>query len=328
MITMNKAPGIPIFSHIICKDQIDPTSALAPLPSYESALVSPEMITYDYTKMGYCLYEALQQLSFIQPHIKKLQYVIMPDHLHLLLQIMEPMEHALGKYLSDFKKYVWERGRKRELISQATTCIFESGFNDQFLRRDRNLNTLFSYIRTNPYNLWIRRVRPDFFQKIQHIRICGVECSLYGNLSLLSNPFISSVVVHRSDDEKTLKQKKELWRYRVVNGGVLASAFISPQEKNIFKGAAAYGGRIILITHIPLEEREKPTGQLFHLCENGQLLIISPKIPEGKGEAHPSRGECLFMNAFAEKLSSEKPPSAVKPGLLPAAGCPRRPRVC
>ena len=94
------------------------------------------------------------------------------------------------------------------------------------------------------------------------------------------------------------------------NGGVLVGAFISEAENEIFKGAAKFGGNIILISNKSFEKREKPTGKLFDLCETGQLLIISPKMDFSKlnqaasQKQKISRAECLFMNSFAEKLAA------------------------
>lgn len=288
MVTLGKEDGCPDFSHIVAKN-------------------SPGSQTPDvrcrYHNVGFAIYHVLRDFSKITPKIVILQYVIMPDHVHLLLQIREETARALGEYISVFKRSVFKEALEKGYLPVGSVRVFRSGFNDQFLRSDRNLQTLYDYIRNNPYRLWVRREHPERFRRISGKLLDGIDCNLYGNAHLLANPFLYPVVIHRKDSESELERKKELWRYALANGGVLVGAFISKSEHKIFNGAASYGGRIILISNKTFAEREKPSGKLFELCEAGQLLIISPKMEIPVSEKGISRQECLFMNSFAESLA-------------------------
>ena len=78
---------------------------------------------------------------------------------------------------------------------------------------------------------------------------------------------------------------------------MLVSPFISRAEKEIRKDAEEIGGRFILIAMEPMEERYKPSGNDFILCESGRMLIISANLPN-----ELSRQTCLTMNTLAQSI--------------------------
>lgn len=289
MITMSRIEGIPDFSRIHLK---------------HNPLQKKLDVGVKYYDLGFTIFHQLRDNGFISPKILLRQYIIMPDHIHLLVEITERLDQPLGYYIAIFKRKIYHEAIKEKVLDPLLSkSIFKNGFNDQFLRSDRDLDTIYQYIKENPYRLWIRKEHPEYFQRIRKICIGETVCSLYGNFNLLQNPFIFPVVIHRKDSDEDLAAKKELWRYGLANGRVLVGAFIAKPEKSIFNGAAEYGGKIILISNTTLAEREKPTKMLFELCEKGQLLIISPEMGFPPSEKGVSRRECLLMNSFAESLA-------------------------
>lgn len=296
LITMNKTAEYPDFSK---------------LKLNESETAKEKRIGVKYKDLGFAIFNELEKFNEQNDNLSINQYIIMPDHIHLLIEINKELDQPLGNYIAILKRRIYLEAEQRGLTIPGSKSLFEKGFNDQFLRHDRNLDKLYKYIQTNPYRLWIRRVHPDYFKRINEAFLCEINCSLYGNLNLLENPFIFPVIIHRSDSGKELEKKKEFWRYVALNGGVLASPFISPAEKEIFEGAAKHGCKLILISNKAFAQREKPTGKLFELCEKGQLLIISPQMDCTISEKGISRKECLFMNSLAEKLSAFKNKSGI-----------------
>lgn len=286
MVTVNKANGLPPFSRLT-----------------DTSTETKEKIGVKHYDLGFVIYHALKSFKTICPHIEIMQYVIMPDHLHVLMRIMKPLDAPLGNFIAIFKRKVFLEAEKTSVPLNGSRSIFEPGFNDQFLRWDRNLNVIYNYIRQNPLRLWKIKQDPLYFSRISDKTIDGRHCSLYGNLNLLTNPFISEVIIHRKDTPEELARKKELWRYILANGGVLVGAFIADAEKEIFRGASGYGGKIILVSNRGLEKREKPAGELFSLCSKGQLLIIAPELTVPPSEKGITRAECLQLNAFAERLA-------------------------
>lgn len=130
--------------------------------------------------------------------------------------------------------------------------VFETGFNDQILRKSRSLNVLYRYIRENPYRLAIRRAHPNYFYRSYRLTINDIPCRAYGNIQLLNNPFKDQVVVHRADTDAIFERNKSAWIYTAANGGVLISPFISRREKDVRNEADMAGGRFILIAEPPI----------------------------------------------------------------------------
>lgn len=179
--------------------------------------------------------------------LRVLQYIIMPDHLHLLLRVMEYLDDPLGVHISKLKIKSLQMARASGIYAQS---IFEKNFHDRFLRKDHSLDVIFRYIRQNPYRLLVRRLYPDY------------------------------------------------WMYAAANGGVLVSPFISGKEKEIRDNAEAEGSKIILISNEAFGERYKPGGKNFQMCEEGRMLIVSPRqtLPG-------SRNTYLLLNSLAEWLA-------------------------
>lgn len=259
----------------------------------------------DYSKVGYLIFEDLKGFDQLCEKIKIRQYVIMPDHLHILLEIVEELETELGRYLALFKKNLFEKALARNLVPAEAKTLFEYGFNDQFLERKRSLDKLYRYIKKNPYWWWMRSEKPEFFNKVNDFDVEGVKCSLYGNVALLDNPFIYPVIVHRKDfsNPEVMRKNRETWKYGILNGGVLAGGFANKPEKEILEYAIKNDGKIILLQKKAFGKRQKPGEKWLELCCKGNLLIISPDLDLYLSENREYEEECHFMNKLAEKMA-------------------------
>lgn len=232
------------------------------------------------------------------PEIQILDYVIMPNHLHVLLRVDRPMKRHLGDVIQAIKSASTSRIRK--ITDNPLQIVFEDGFHDRIITSPDQLETVRKYIKANPLRLAVRKAHPEFFRRINNLLTGDKRYQAYGNFQLLDCPFKEQVVVHRADTEEKRKRNHDLWLYTAANGGVLVSPFISPAEKAIREEADEAGGRFILIINEPMGERYKPFGRDFELCEEGRLLIISAGITGAL-----TRQSCLFMNSLAQKLSVE-----------------------
>lgn len=279
MITINKAPLVKAFGTLEGDCSLPPDQK-------GSSFVSA-------SEIGLAVKIAIRQFSIIEPNIRILQYSLMPDHLHLLLFVEIPTEEILGRIIARFKVSV-ER-------AVGFKGVFAKGFNDQILKPSRSLDVLYRYLRENPRRLAVRRAHPEFFRRVNALRIEEKIYQAYGNFQLLDCPFKEQVVIHRADSPETRRRNRERWLYTASNGGVLVSPFISQAEKAIRAEAEEAGGRFVLITNEPMGERYKPCARDFDLCEAGRLLILSAKLP---GDL--SRQTCLAMNALAATLAGRQ----------------------
>ena len=248
------------------------------------------------TPLGQIILNALKTLPIDFPIIQLYQFCVMPDHVHILLRVLERSEMHIGFYVTKLK------GKVRENYSQLTgkeltsEDIFKPNYCDKPLTRRRSLDTLFRYIRENPHRLAMRRQYPQFFQRARNIQIDERQYEAYGNLFLLRNPDKEAVKISRKDSPEAVTDKTARWLNEAARGTVLVSPFISPKEKEIRAQAEAGGASIILITHEAFSERFKPSEHDFALSCAGRLLIISLGLPV---KTPLSRDICQQMNTLA-----------------------------
>ncbi|MBD5163781.1 MAG: hypothetical protein HDT09_03680 [Bacteroidales bacterium] len=278
MLTLTKNPEAPTFG-TLCRDKQKPYNDPSAVHTYLSTL-------------GSIVLNAIKNIASVIPDSRLLQYVIMPDHVHILLQIQKRLEQPLGYYIAHWKR--------SPLFPKFSFPIFTQGFNDRILRTDRSLDHIYNYIRQNPYRLIIRREHPDFFSHVRQLTLGTRKFEAYGNLFLLKNPFKAQVIVHRSDTDQQHAQNKNRWVYVAANGGVLVSPFISKREKEIRQVAEEVGGKLIVI-HSNLGERFKPSEHDSDLCLKGHLLILAPAE---RTNDKLSREVCLTLNKFANEISN------------------------
>lgn len=283
----------------ICKDPICP-----PFSHLQWSELTKDGVRVKYSDIGFIIWNGIKELVKIESKIQVYQYVIMPDHIHLLIRVKERLDRLLGDVLHDFKRDITSAVRK--VLSSSNLNVFTSGFNDKIIYTHRNLEDIYEYIRQNPYRLAVRQSRPDFFIRQRNIYIVEREIQVYGNLFHLRNPFKYPLIVHRNDSDEIYQRKLNDCLYYAGNGGVVVSAFISPREKEIRRETESVGGRLIVIHNCPFGERENPGEHDFNLCAEGKLLFVSPMdyLHYPKSE-HPSREQCLDMNRLAETISGK-----------------------
>lgn len=250
--------------------------------------------------LGQVIARNIAAIPSLDPRLRVMQYFIMPDHIHFLLNVTDTIEYHLGNYIGMFKvKTTQDYGA----LTGVMDSVFEEDFYDCILYQSRSLDAIYKYIRDNPRRLAERVCHPEFFQLLHTLFIEGQNYRAFGNPRLLDNPFKDQVVVHRADTPEQRELHRQQWLYTASNGGVLVSPFISPAEKAIREEAEAQNGRFILITADPFGERYKPTGHLFDLCAAGRMLMISAAAQVGAVAEHPSRRQCLALNSLAESVA-------------------------
>lgn len=273
-ITINKAPG--------CFD-------------FSSVGGSPDCPVVSRSAIGKIIEEQVNNFPSLCPSLQVLQYVIMPDHIHVALFARDYLPRAIGSYIGMMKV---KSGQLIRAAYPQISDIFTADFHDRYLRPRHKLATIINYIRLNPYRLLVRRSNPEFFRRINDIEICGAKWQAYGNLQLLENPFKAPVIIHRSDSEACKADKSRRWKHLAENGGVLVSPFISKGEKEIRRQCEAANGKVIFLATEPFGERQKPAAHDFELCAQGRLLILAPMA------ALPaSRHTFLYLNSIAASLS-------------------------
>lgn len=233
------------------------------------------------TRLGKSIVKGLKDFGSLYPEINLYQYIIMPDHIHLILSKKVRTNFHLDFYIDSLKKLIIQalEGTFREKLQLED--VFETGYTDKALYDKVDLNNWFQYLKENPYRRAMIIRYPDFFQRCEEIEVNGETFEAYGNIFLLNNPDKMAVRVRRNFSEEQRKNHLEQAIYSSKRGTVLVSPFISPFEKEIRKETEEKGSRFILIQHEKFGERYKPHRHEFNLCSDGRLLIISLGLPKG-----------------------------------------------
>ena len=293
MITLNAARGLPRFS------------ALKGIPGNREW---PPTVAK--TDLGNIIAKSLSELKLSFPFIKILRSVIMPEHVHFVIFITSGSEFHLGEIISHFKatctrRYAEYKGglTPRAKGDGERLSVFEEGYHDRILLKSNQLEKMMRYVSDNPRRRLLRMLNPTFHQRHWIILGDGRKFEAYGNINLLFDPDIEAVKISRKFSAAELRSRKICWLRTVENGGVLASPFISKDEKRVLHWAINNGGRIIYIIDNGFEERFAPKGVLHRLCSEGRLLMVaSTDFTHGKGAL--TRAECENMNNLAAAIAT------------------------
>ena len=283
LITLKKSAMCPAFGSLAGSTAIEPGMRGS---SYIQA-----------SEVGKAVKEALREYTAKYPMIELGQYALMPDHLHCIFHVKESLPFHFGSTIRDFKFMV--------RAHSGLNHVFEDGFNDQIIGPQRDLDTVYRYVRSNAYRLAIRREHPEYFQRVNRITVCGTEFAAYGNLQLLDNPFKDQVVVHRSDTLQVYEQHRKQWLYTAANGGVLVSPFISPGERAVRDAATDIAGRMIVLRLNGFPERFKPSGVEFDLCTQGRLLLMTPWQSLDR-KVTLTRADAMVLNNLSQQIAARR----------------------
>ncbi len=288
MITITAAAGTPPLGSLIIRDGT-PLVTLSPL--------------------GDLIYLTIGDFPQVTPQIRIITFIIMPDHIHMLVHVRERLPRHLGRIIGAFKGPISSAYARQ--TGAPTTPLFTQKFHDRIVNKAGQLQTLINYIADNPRRLAIKRMYPDLFRRYNHLRIGTREYAAYGNIFLLKDFDRQPVIIHRAWSADELAANRRRWEECTRSGGVLVSPFISSAEKDVRNAAIASGGRIIELRAEGFPERFKPSGAEFELCTSGRLLLLAP-WPDNTRRFTMTRSAALTLNAMATEICT----TTISPSLL------------
>ena len=235
---------------------------------------------------------------------------IMPDHVHMVLYVTEPMNLTIRELIRG-----WAQGCRR--VAQACG-LQEDVFSDRPFIRVMScrgqLQTMAEYVKRNPERMAVRLAYPEYFYVQRGIEIAGKQYAAVGNLTLLYEPELMPVHVHREwvlaaerGDNQRLRDYKNSCILHARQGAVLVSPFISPDEAAVRDVALREGLPTIYILDngLPHNCRYKPAAYLMQALAAGQLLLLSPWPHYVTDKGRCTRAECIAMNQMAEQIAEE-----------------------
>lgn len=267
------------------------------------------------------------------PMVDIWQVCLMPDHLHLIVRINQPLPEGkhLGIVIGAFKGGVsrvwWQQTETTVPAASAAgprSSLFEPNYNDHILMRNGQLENWKHYLRDNPRRYLMRREYPDLFRRTLCITIGGVRYSAFGNMLLLRQPEKHQVFFHRKTDgiptENTDYWKSESHRLisAAESGDVLVTPGISECEKRIKDLALERKLRLIHIQADPIGQYWKPERSRFEACAYSVLLILAP-WPEDMPALESDYERFHYLNRLTETVCAISHTTAVSvQGLRPA----------
>ena len=263
--------------------------------------------------------------SDIKREISILAYQLMPDHLHVVLFVKREMDISIGEVLRGFMiactKACYTLGIYAD-TSMKKQPLWEKGYHDRKLTAQNQLQSMIEYVQDNPRRLFLKRRNADLFAIKHAITKSGYEFDAIGNMQLLDKPLHAVHVRSRfSPDERKAYMNNCILEAR--SRKILVGAFISEYEKQVRDVAIKEGFPIIQLTSLPFSDFYKPMGELFDLCADGRLLLLSPRSlsasiekvkpsvyiprvqqnPYWQTQRRISRAECVALNTIAEALA-------------------------
>jgi REP element-mobilizing transposase RayT len=247
--------------------------------------------------------------------LKVLTQKVMPDHVHLVIQVLEPLPQSIGAVVRGFKSgctkvykemYISsgenaagvhgdsEDGRKRSAdapvhfarIFAGRGSIWEQNpayYHERILHAPGQLRRMIDYVKDNPRRLWVKSRNPEFFRLHRRTEAAGLSFTSMGNHFLLDWPDKQVVEMSRSATNEEVQEQLRKVLAAAHNGTVTYTAAISKGEQLIARTLREQGYLLVVLLNdgfpkegSPHERYYKPGGVYFEACSKGQLLLLEP----------------------------------------------------
>ena len=245
--------------------------------------------------------------------LKVLAQKVMPDHIHLVIQVLEPLPQSIGAVVRGFKSactmvYKQEflscgenaaevhsianrQGNAAALMHFARifanrNSIWQQDaayYHERILHAPGQLNRMINYVKDNPRRLWLKKNNPDLFRLHRHTEMCGLSFTSLGNHFLLDWHDNQTVEMPRNATVEQVQKRLQLAMAAAQNGAVTYTAAISKGEQLIARTLRKQGYPLVVLLSdgfpkdgSPHERFYKPGGIYFEACSKGQLLLLEP----------------------------------------------------
>ncbi|MBR0310036.1 MAG: hypothetical protein IJQ97_04035 [Paludibacteraceae bacterium] len=310
------------------------------------------------TKFGQFVAEQWLKIPDIQSEkgrkVSVLGHQVMPDHFHGVLRVEEPMDVSMGVIIRGFKgactkqyrrmyqpnladllehpdtqarlERMSHRQREEYYASIGAEPLFDDNYDDTICYRNGQLTHIIRYVQDNPRRAILRAMQPDFFKRIQHITIDGVDFAAYGNIFLLRRPWKEQVFCHRwrmdgdrrdySTPYETTDEynsQRAAWLDAAIDGAVLVTPGVSKGEQQLVKDCLEQELLLIHLQADPIGPNWHPEYRRYELCAAGKLLILSPWQLDERGDVNGVPAATDYsrfhnLNELAELLCREPAP--------------------
>ena len=242
--------------------------------------------TIERTKLGQAIAEEINRIPTYNgaESIEIYSYVIMPDHVHILLRVHDRLPKHIGQYIAWFKIKCTDAcsALTGGPVSE-TMRPFASEYHDRILKGKNQLPHLVRYIQDNPRRLALKRANKDLFRIRQNQLIGTIQCTVLGNIFLIERPLRQVLQCSRRLTQEQIDNLKADCLREAADGTIYVTAAISEGEKQIARALREAGFPLIILLEKgfpapddPHYSYFKPQGVYFEACAAGKLLLVEP----------------------------------------------------
>lgn len=254
------------------------------------------------SKLGAIIRNKIITMPDYTPKLEVVTYMIMPDHIHILIHVKKYLDRHLGKIMGGMMGGCTSQARKIGIIGNEDS-IFKEKFHDRIISKVGQIDIIKSYIADNPRRLLIKRAYPDLFKRYLHLKIGNWEYAAYGNVFILRKSEILPIRIHRRWTNAEFDEYEERCLKEIEEGAIPISPFIHKREKAIRDETIKMGGSLIILKDIGFEDRFKPRGKEFELCAEGRLLLLAPWQDNTGRKSTAGYTEFHSMNDMAAEIA-------------------------
>lgn len=258
--------------------------------------------------------------------VKLLNQVCMPDHWHGVIEVEERMSWSLGDVIQAVKAGCTSRWRKltgfvespisaerirhmsheeraRYYAQQPREAqpLFDDDYDDTICfpievdmeKHLRHRSSMMHYVDDNIRRAIIRRARPNFMRRCQHVIIDGRDYAAFGNLFLLRWARKVQVMCHRLarrgmlTDEEWKKATASMDTIRAFEAHARAHK-LGHFDRDWYR--SAHPDTITAIDYTRTAAYRQGHDSWIHMIMAGQTVIVTPGISKGEAQM---KDECV-----------------------------------
>ena len=246
--------------------------------------------------------------------LKVLAQMVMPDHLHLVIQVLEPLPQSIGVVVRGFKsgctkvykeEFYCSGENAAEVHGEASAAAMQDGppvqfarifagrgsiwqqdkayYHERILHAPGQLRRMIDYVKDNPRRLWLKSHNPSLFKLHRQTVAAGLSFTSMGNHFLLYWPEGQTVEVSRRATDDQIAERLRSALASAHDGAVTFTAAISKGEQVIARALREQGYPLVVLLNAgfpkvgsPHERYYKPGGVYFEACSKGLLLLLEP----------------------------------------------------
>lgn len=246
--------------------------------------------------LGELVVEAWRHVHIRDPHLTASDFVIMPDHIHLLLIV-----HSVEEY--HFNPLVFIK----QFQEMTRPISWEEDFWVNISFEARQLSAIRRYIKMNPARHFWKHGHPDLFKATSPLKhpILNPELlwTAVGDITLLASPFIYLVRLTRKKTLEALEPEIQEYLTLAQQGYTPVCGFISLGEREFERRLKALPqSRWIKTVPYGLPLRYDPSVEDSYWIANRRQLILSSFDNKDYPPFEITRAGCLLMNERIEQM--------------------------